>query len=150
MRPIDVSEMMTRAVYTVLPEATVSEVAKLLVGHAISALPVCDASGALVGIISEGDLLRPFTESKALKRASWLNLLAEGSDLAPEFLAFIKQEQWTVGQLMTHRVVTATEAMSLSGLAELLTTHHIKRVPVLRDGRLVGIVSRSDIVRAIA
>ncbi|WP_284946867.1 CBS domain-containing protein [Acidisoma cladoniae] len=150
MRPIDVSEMMTRAVYTVLPEATVSEVAKLLVGHAISALPVCDASGALVGIISEGDLLRPFTESKALKRASWLNLLAEGSDLAPEFLAFIKQEQWTVGQLMTHRVVTTTEAMSLSGLAELLTTHHIKRVPVLRDGRLVGIVSRSDIVRAIA
>jgi CBS domain-containing protein len=150
MRPIDVSEMMTRAVYTVLPEATVSEVAKLLVGHAISALPVCDASGALVGIISEGDLLRPFTESKALKRASWLNLLAEGSDLAPEFLAFIKQEQWTVGQLMTHRVVTATEAMSLSGLAELLTTHHIKRVPVMRDGRLVGIVSRSDIVRAIA
>jgi CBS domain-containing protein len=150
MRPIDVSEMMTRAVYTVLPEATVSEVAKLLVGHAISALPVCDASGALVGIISEGDLLRPFTESKALKRASWLNLLAEGSDLAPEFLAFIKQEQWTVGQLMTHRVVTATEAMSLSGLAELLTTNHIKRVPVMRDGRLVGIVSRSDIVRAIA
>jgi CBS domain-containing protein len=150
MRPIDVSEMMTRAVYTVSPEATVSEVAKLLVAHNISALPVCDADGALVGIISEGDLLRPFTESRSLKRASWLSLLAEGSDLAPDFLDFIKREQWNVRQLMTHSVVTATESMSVSSLAELLMTHHIKRVPVLRDGRLVGIVSRADIVRAIA
>jgi CBS domain-containing protein len=146
----DATAVMTRDIYTVAPDDTIATVAKLLALHDISAAPVCDGSGALVGLVSEGDLLGPFTESNELKRAWWLSLLAEGSDLAPEFCEYVKQDHRQAKDVMTTPVITATETASLPELSDLLTRHRIKRVPIVRNGRMVGIVSRADLVRHMA
>ncbi|HTI00656.1 MAG TPA: CBS domain-containing protein [Acidisoma sp.] len=147
---IKAADIMTRAVVTAKPEDTVRVVAKRLAEHGISAVPVCDDAGHVVGMVSEGDLLRPFTKSKMLKRAWWLELLAEGQDLAPEFQDYLRLDGRRARDLMTTPVVTATEGASLNELADLITEKEVKRLPILRDGALVGIVSRADVVRALA
>jgi CBS domain-containing protein len=144
------SSIMTRKVVTARPTDTVSHVARLLADNAISAVPVCDDAGALLGMVSEGDLMRPFVESNVRRRAWWLTLLADGTDLAPEFLDYVRLDRHAVGDLMTRPVITADESAGVTDLAELLVQHRIKRLPIVRDGRLVGIVSRADVIRAIA
>ena len=124
--PLDAAAIMTRTVVTVGPD------------------------GTLAGMISEGDLMRPFGQENALRRDWWLNMIAEGTDLAKEFLDYIRLDRHRVRDLMSPRVVTAPHTASLPELADLLSRHRIKRVPILRDGKLVGIVSRADIVRALA
>lgn len=147
---LDAASIMTRKVITASPEDTVAEVARLLTKHNISALPVCDVSGKLLGMISEGDLMRPFGEANSLRRAWWLEMLAEGTDLAPEFLTYVRVDHRRVKDLMTNEVVTADQGANVETLADLLTRHHIKRVPIVHDGKLVGVVSRADVVRALA
>jgi CBS domain-containing protein len=147
---LDAATIMTRDVVTAGPDATVTTIAKLLADHGISALPICDAAGKLVGMLSEGDLMRPFTQGNERRRSWWLNLLAEGTDLAPEFVEYVRLDNRCARDLMQTAVITATDTTSASALAELLTEHRIKRVPILRDGKLVGIVSRADLVRALA
>jgi CBS domain-containing protein len=147
---LDAASIMTRDVVTATPEETVASVARKLTDHGISALPVCDRDGRLLGMLSEGDLMRPFSQSNEQRRSWWLNLLAEGTDLAPEFVNYVRLDSRRAGDLMQTAVVTATEGTSAPAIAELLTQHRIKRVPILRDGRLVGIVSRADLVRALA
>jgi CBS domain-containing protein len=142
--------VMTRNVISVQPDAGIAEVAGTLAKHSISAAPVVDASGILLGIISEGDLLRPFSGKAQTRRAWWLEMLAEGERLAPEFLDYISMDRHTAADLMTHKPITAYESTRLSDIADLLITHHIKRVPILRGETLVGIVSRADLVRAFA
>lgn len=142
--------VMTRNIIAVGPGDTVPQIAALLSKHDISAAPVLDNEGKLLGMVSEGDLMRPFTAGNSAKRAWWLNMLAEGEDLAPEFMEYIRQDRRTANDLMTREVVTASEDTKLAEIAELLDKHHIKRVAILRDGRLTGIVSRADIVRALA
>ncbi len=85
-----------------------------------------------------------------MKRAWWLNLLADGTDLAPAFLESIKVENHQARDLMVTPVISAWPDTSVPELADMLSRHHIKRVPILRDGKLVGIVSRADLVTAIA
>jgi len=147
---LSAKDIMTRAVVTVGPSDTVSTVAKLLADHAISAVPVCDPTGAIVGIVSEGDLMRPFGQANAMRRAWWLELLAEGTQLAPAFLDYIKLDRRRAQDLMVAPVVTVPETATLPEIADLLAQRHIKRVPVLRGDRLVGIVSRADVVGALA
>lgn len=147
---MDAANVMTRDVLSVGPDDTVAEAAGKLAGRGISAAPVLDAGGRLLGIVSEGDLMRPFGRERQMHRAWWLNLLAEGTDLAPDFLEYMRLDRRRVRELMQTPVVTVTEDMSLPAIADLLERHHLKRVPVLRDGRVVGIVSRADIVRAVA
>jgi CBS domain-containing protein len=147
--PVDAAAVMTRDVITVGPNATVAEVAALLAKHDISAVPVCDAKGALLGMLSEGDLMRPFGAANEMRRAWWLGLLAEGTDLAPEFLDYIRVDRRKAKDLMTREVVTATEQTSLSEIADLMSKHRIKRVPVLTNGKVAGIVSRADVVQAL-
>jgi CBS domain-containing protein len=101
-------------------------------------------------MLSEGDLIRPFGKEPASKRAWWLHLLADGTDLAPSFLECIKVENHPARDLMVTPVITATEETTVPELADLIGRHHIKRIPIVRDGKLVGIVSRADVVRAIA
>jgi CBS domain-containing protein len=144
------ADIMTRTVLTAAPDDTVAKVARLLSDHKISAAPVCDAAGHLLGMVSEGDLMRPFIKENDLKREWWLEMLAEGSQLAPAFIDYVKADHRRAVDLMTSPVITAREDMSVPDVAELLSGHLIKRVPVLRDGRITGIVSRSDIVRALA
>jgi CBS domain-containing protein len=147
--PVDAAAVMTRDVITVGPNATVAEVAALLAKHDISAVPVCDTNGAVLGMLSEGDLMRPFGAANEMRRAWWLGMLAEGTDLAPEFLDYVRVDKHTAKDLMTRDVVTATEQTNLSEIADLMSKHRIKRVPVLTNGKVVGIVSRADVVRAL-
>jgi CBS domain-containing protein len=142
--------IMTRDVVCVRPDDPVAKVAKLLSDKEISAVPVCDEAGKVLGMVSEGDLLRPFGKENALRRAWWLNLLAEGTDLAPAFVEYLRLDNRRARDLMVSPVVTAPHDASLSEIADLLTRHRIKRVPIVREGRLVGIVSRADVVRALA
>jgi CBS domain-containing protein len=128
----------------------VKAVAQLLADHDISAVPVCDENGKPIGMVSEGDLMRPFGRENALRRAWWLNLLAEGTDLAPNFVDYISADRRTAADLMTQPVISAADTTLVPELADLIIAHQIKRLPILREGRLVGIVSRSDIVRALA
>jgi CBS domain-containing protein len=144
------ADIMTKKVVIAHPDDSVAKVARMLSDHQISAVPVCDAQGSVLGMLSEGDLIRPFGMQNASKRAWWLNLLAEGTDLAPSFLDFLRVENHPARELMVTPAVTAAPDTPLSALADLLSRHRIKRLPILRDGKLVGIVSRADLVHAIA
>jgi len=144
------ADIMTRAVLTAAPDDPVAKVARLLSDHKISAVPVCDDAGHLLGMVSEGDLMRPFSKAHDLKRDWWLQMLAEGAELAPAFVTYVKTDHRRAADLMTAPVITATQDMTVPDLAELLSGHLIKRVPVMQGGRITGIVSRSDIVRALA
>jgi CBS domain-containing protein len=147
---VRVKDIMTRNVVTVSPDATLKEIAGLLVKHSVSSVPVCDEAGRVVGIISERDLLRPFGKTIAQRRDWWISVLAQGNDLEPQFETLIGVDQHRAALLMTQPVRTIEEETELSDLAEIMSQHDIKRLPVLRDQRLVGIVSRADVVRAIA
>jgi CBS domain-containing protein len=147
---VDAASIMTRDVITVGPNASVAEVAGKLAEHDISAVPVCDPDGQLLGMLSEGDLMRPFGAANEMRRAWWLGVLAEGTDLAPEFLDYVRLDNRRARDLMTRDVITATERSSAGEVADMISKHRIKRVPILRDGKLVGIVSRADLVRALA
>jgi CBS domain-containing protein len=144
------ADIMTRSVVCAKLEDTVTQIAHLLGDFEISAVPVCDAKGVILGMISEGDLMRPFGKAKTLKRAWWLGLLAEGTDLAPSFLEYIRQDNRRARELMSSPVITATEETEISELADLMGRKRIKRVPITREGKIVGIVSRADIVQALA
>jgi CBS domain-containing protein len=147
---LSAADIMTREVVTARPEDPVSKVAGLLAEHAISAVPVCDAQGKVIGMVSEGDLMRPFREQSVKKRDWWLTLLADGTELAPSFLEYIRLDKRSARDLMVTPVVTAQENTNVPAIADLLARHGIKRVPILRGGKLVGIVSRADVVRALA
>ncbi len=147
---LDAAGIMTRGVVTARPTDTVAHVARMLSEHGISAVPVCDDSGALLGMVSEGDLMRPFVDTNVKRRAWWLTLLADGTDLAPEFVDYVRLDRHQIGDLMTRPVITAAETAPITELAEQMVRNRIKRLPIVRDGKLVGIVSRADVIRAIA
>ena len=140
-------DIMVSPVITVKPSLSVRDVAKLFLERRISAAPVVDDSGALVGIISEGDLLRRVETKTERERSSWLRLFTADEVLATEYL---KARARTAADVMTKRVVVATADMPLKDVATLLERNSIKRVPVLSAGRLVGIISRSNLVQALA
>jgi len=147
---LDASGIMTRQVVTARPTDTVAHIAGLLSKNAISAVPICDAGGALLGMVSESDLMRPFVDANVKRRAWWLALLADGTDLAPEFLDYVRLDRHEAADLMTRPVISAAATASIAELAELMTQHRIKRLPIVHDGKLIGIVSRADVIRAIA
>jgi CBS domain-containing protein len=144
------ADIMTTKVVTARTDDGVAKVARLLGDREISALPICDADGGVVGMLSEGDLIQPFEKEGVSKRAWWLNLLANGADLAPSFLECLRVENHLARDLMVTPVITASPDTSVQELADLLARNHIKRLPILCDGKLVGIVSRADLVHAIA
>jgi CBS domain-containing protein len=141
---------MTTKVITAHPEDRVAEVVRLLSDHGISALLICDQEGKVLGMLSEGDLVRPFGKKHTPKRAWWLKLLAADTDLAPAFLDSIRLENPPARDLMIAPVITASPDITVPELADLMSRHHVKRIPILQDGKLVGIVSRGDLVNAIA
>lgn len=147
---MNAAEVMTRQPVTARPDMSVREVARLLLQHRISAVPVVDAAGKLMGIVSEGDLVRRGEVIRDERQSWWLESLAEGERIAPELVAYLRSGDRMVRSLMTPEVVTVEEATPLPEVARLLERHGIKRVPVLRDGRIVGIVSRADLIRALA
>lgn len=141
------SDVMTKNVVTVLPGVSIREVAEILVQRGISAVPVVNERGKIVGIVSEGDLLHR-TETDTLEpRSWWLRLLTNEEILASRF---IKANARRVEDIMTRDVVTVEPDTPLAEIATLLEKKHIKRVPVVTHGKLVGIVSRANLVQALA
>jgi CBS domain-containing protein len=140
------ADVMVTKVITVTPETRVEEIAETLLGNGISAVPVVDAAGAVLGIVSEGDLIHRTETGTERRRAWWLRLLTANETLEHEF---IKAHARKAADLMTHPAVTVTPETPLSEIAALLERHRIKRVPVVDRGRLVGIVSRANLVQAL-
>jgi len=140
-------DVMTTHVITISPNATIHDVAELLLQHRISALPVLNQDGALVGIVSEGDLLRRSEVGTDRRRSWWLRMLIGQETLAAEY---VKAHATNVADVMTKKVIAADPMTPLSEIATLLERHSIKRVPIVKDGRLVGIVTRANLVQAYA
>jgi CBS domain-containing protein len=140
-------DLMVSPVVTVQPSASVKEVAKLLLEQGISAVPVVDDQGKLVGVVSEGDLLHRPEIGSERRRSWWLLGLTDEETLAAEY---VKAHAHKVADVMTRKVITAATDASLHELATLMEANAIKRVPIVEDGRLVGIVSRANLVRALA
>ena len=132
-------DVMVRDVVTVKPETDVASAIKLLIEHDISALPVVDDAGAVVGMLSEADLVRRKEIGTEKHRPWWLEALTPGSMLAEDFA---KAHGLRVSEVMSPHVVSASEETPLAEIATLLEKHRIKRVPIIEDGKLVGIVSR--------
>jgi len=149
MRAMDV---MTTNVITVGPDTSVQEVAKILSERSISGVPVVDAENRLVGIVSEGDLLHRVetgTERRVQRRRRswWLDTIGSDEELARQY---IKSHGRTAKDVMTREVISVNDTTELADIANLLESKRIKRVPVVGDGKLVGIVSRANLVRALA
>ncbi len=149
---MQVFDVMTEAVVTISPEMPARLVAKLLLKHAISAAPVVAADGTILGMISEGDLLgaRPEAPDGAARRDWWLELIAEGHAIPDDLRKFVESRDRPARDLMVSPVVTVDEQATVESVAGLLAAHHIKRAPVLRGTKLVGIVSRADLLRALS
>ena len=140
-------DVMTSSVVAAQPDGTVGDVADLLVSHGISAVPVID-HGVLLGIVSEGDLFHRAEIGTATHRRSWwLRPFIDAAALAREY---VRSHSVHVVDVMTRNVATVTETASIADIVSLLESSRIKRVPVLRNGQVVGIVSRADLVRALA
>jgi len=148
MRAMDV---MTTNVITVEPNTSVQELATLLSERGISGVPVVDRDSRLVGVVTEGDLLHRTetgTERRIQRRRSrWLDGFASDQEAARDY---VKAHGRIVREIMTPEVISVSDTTELADIATLLETKRIKRVPVLRDGKLVGIVSRANLVRALA
>ena len=148
MRAMDV---MTTNVITVDPDTSVQALATLLSERGISGVPVVDKDGRVVGIVSEGDLLHRAetgTERRTQRRRSrWLDTFAADQEAARDY---VKAHGRSVQEIMTREVISVSDTTELADIATLLETKRIRRVPVVRDGKLVGIVSRANLVRALA
>lgn len=141
------SEIMSRNPIAVPADAGLAEAVRLMLDHHISGLPVVDDKAGLVGILTEGDLLRRGEIGTAGQHSRWLDLLMMPGRLAGEY---VRTHGRRVGEIMTSDVVSVDEDTPLAEIVRLMERHRIKRVPVLRDGALVGIVSRADLLRALA
>jgi CBS domain-containing protein len=138
--------VMTEFVYAVPADATIFDAAELLVTSGVSAAPVVDESGKMVGIVSEADLMCR-AEIGTTPHKSWLvRLFTDDVVAAGEY---VRSHSHRVGDVMTKNVVTASEDTKLGELAELMHKNSIKRIPILRDGWLVGIVSRANLLQAL-
>ena len=144
MRAMDV---MTSEVITVEQNTSVQTVAKLLAERGISAVPVVDRENRVIGMVSEGDLLHRAETGTERRRSWWLDMMASTNKLAGDY---VKSHSGKVRDIMTRDLISVTETTPVADIAILLETNRIKRVPVVRDGKLVGIVSRANLVRALA
>ncbi|WP_027256032.1 CBS domain-containing protein [Leisingera aquimarina] len=139
-------DVMKTGVVTIRDDGTVEGAVKLMLDNHISALPVLDSDNRLVGLISEGDIIRRMRDGGAQRRSWWLELFAGEADAKD----YVKARSHKVADVMTRDLVTVDEGTPVGEIAKTLETRRIKRVPVLRDEKIVGIVSRADLVRALA
>lgn len=140
------ADIMTTSVVCIRPDATVLEAARLLLGERISALPVVDATGRLQGIVSEGDLIHRAEIGSEKPISRWKALFGEDATMARDYL---KAHGRTVADVMSHPVVMVEEGTELSVVAARMDQFSIKRLPVMRAGKVVGIVSRANLLQAL-
>jgi CBS domain-containing protein len=144
---MQVSDIMTVDVVSVAPDTPVDDIAKLMLEKRISGVPVVDAEQRVIGIVSEGDLMRRGETDTVRQRSWWLRLFSSNAELANEYA---KAHGSRAEHVMSRSLVTVPETASLREVADLLQRHAMKRMPVLRDGKLVGIVSRANLLQALA
>ena len=140
-------DIMTANVVTINPDADIASIAQLLIDKNISGVPVVDADGRPVGMVSEGDLLQQAGLAGEARRSWWLRLVSTPEQDAKDF---VKAHGRTAADIMTRNIVSIDENTETTTIARLLEENRIKRVPVLRDGALVGIVSRGNLLQALA
>ena len=140
-------DIMSTKVVTVSPSTSVRDIAGLMVEKHVSGLPVLDDNGTLVGMVSEGDLLRRPEIGTQKHRRRWVSFFSGVDSQAREFT---KSHALRAGDVMTKQVIHVSEETPLGDVVGLMEKHNIKRLPVLSDGKLVGIVSRADLLRALA
>jgi CBS domain-containing protein len=140
-------QIMTRQVITVGPETAVVEAANAMLQHHISGLPVVDAAGKLIGIVSEGDFIRRAEIGTQREHGRWLRFLVGAGQIASDF---VHERGRKVREIMTPAPVTITEDTPLKEIVRTIEQHHVKRLPVVRRDRLVGIVTRSNLLQAVA
>lgn len=144
---MQVDEVMTTAVATVRADASISDAIAIMEARHVSGLPVVDGRDALVGMLTEGDLLkRVETGTAGHRRAGWLDVVLGSGRSASDY---VRTHSRYVSDLMSQEVVTATEGTSLEEVVALMEKRHIKRLPITRDAKLIGIVSRADLVHAL-
>lgn len=142
-----VETVMTAPVVSVDPSTSVANAAKLMLSLRISGLPVVESDGTLVGMLSEGDLLHRSELGTERKRPWWLEFLASPGKIADEY---VQSHGRQVGEIMATGIVTTQRDASLEDVVELMRKHRVKRLPVVEDGKVIGIVARSDLLRALA
>lgn len=140
-------DIMTTNVISVAPDATVQDIATRLIENRISAVPVVEKDGRLIGIVSEGDLMRRPESGTERLPSWWLALLTSPEQAAR---AYVKAHGKHAVDVMTRDVATIEEDAPIRDIAEILEKHRIKRVPVMKSGKIVGIVSRANLLRALA
>ena len=145
MKPLNAADVMRNDVLTIRSDATVFDAAQFMLRHQISGVPVVDWHGAMVGIVTEGDLLRRSEIGTERHRARWLDILLGPGRAAADYAV---EHARKVSELMTDRVFAVSADTPLADVVSLMEQHHIKRVPVLDGENLVGIVSRADLLRA--
>lgn len=141
-----VADVMTQPVISVTPEMAIVEAARLMLQHRISGLPVVDQGGSVVGIVSEGDLLRRAETSTDRVHSRWFELLISPGRLARDY---VQSHARKVSEVMTRDVASVAPPDTLAVVVQLMETRHIKRLPVIENGRLVGIVSRANLMQAL-
>lgn len=144
---MNVQDAMTKDVVTVRPDTAVSEIAALLVKHRISAVPVVSEDNRVLGIVSQTDLGHRSETGTEKKRKWWLDIF---TDTDAQARAYTKSHGLHAADVMTRHLITVRPNTSLSEVAEVLDTHRIRQVPVLDNGKLVGMISRADLVRKLA
>ena len=140
-------QIMTRPVITVTPETTIVEAANTMLQRHVSGLPVVDAAGKLVGIISEGDFIRRSEIGTQRQRGRFLKFILGPGKAATDF---VHEHGRTVAEIMTRETLTITEDTTLEEIVQLMEKNHIKRLPVTRGDKIVGIVSRANLLQAVA
>jgi CBS domain-containing protein len=141
-----IKDVMSQQIVSIGADASVLDAVQLMLQHKISGLPVIDASGNLQGVVTEGDFLRRVETGTQRKRARWIEFLMGPGRLASEY---VHTSGGKVSEVMTPDVHTVTEDSPLEEAVHLMERHRIKRVPVMRDGKVVGIVTRSNLMRAL-
>jgi CBS domain-containing protein len=132
-------------VITVGPATPIHEAARLMVEHRVSGLPVLAADGSVAGMVSDGDLIR---RQRHRKETPWWHSLVTGAEQIAR--AYRKAVGTTVGEVMTRPAITISPVWGIEVVAAILDNRGVRRLPVVRDGRLVGIVSRADLIAALA
>jgi CBS domain-containing protein len=140
------ADVMTREIVTVGPETPLAEAIRLMLEHRVSGLPVVDGAGQLVGLLTEGDLLHRAETGTDTVRLGWLQALLARGRMAEQY---VHTHGRRVQDAMTRDVLTVGEASPLEDVIRIMETRHVRRVPVVEGKCLVGIVSRSDLVRAL-
>ncbi len=143
---MDARDIMTSPVVTAGPETTILEIVQLMLENRISAVPILDEGGKLIGLVSEGDLMRRSEIGTERPARWWLSAFRGAVSMAE---AFVKTHGVKASEIMTRDVITAREDTPLWEIAETLEKNGIKRLPVIRDGVLVGIVSRANLLQAL-